>query len=401
MSKEVECTYEEGPLGRRIIVPKGLYNVIVDTTEISGVDPTGKATIYRGGYTIDDIGANADFYEAAFLLHYGHLPNEDEYKEYKKKLDSYRTQIPAKLIDALKLVPATHPMYYAQFAYNLLGQFFAPEWPQKANFEFLEEHAMRLIALTPFIFAAAWHLPRDGNLYMPDPSLPHAKDALRMILGREPSDLEARAFEATLVLYMDHGFNASTFTVRVSASTLTDIYSAAAAGVASLKGPLHGGANEQAMAMLLEAKKQADAKGVPLDQYIEEYIVEKLKRKELIMGFGHRVYKIHDPRTDVARKFVQQLKDGDMWVKVLTKAEEVMQREKKLPANIDLYTGVLYYQLGIPIPMYTPIFAMGRIVGWTAHYIEQFLNNKLIRPDEKYVGPTGLKYVPMSQRSRK
>jgi len=397
LSKQVECQYEEGPLGRRIVVPKGLDNVIVDVTNISGVDPTGKATIYRG-YTIDDIGEHADFYEAAFLLHYGHLPNESEYKEFKNKLDIYRSQIPEKLIDALKLVPATHPMYYAQFAYNLMGQFFAPEWPQKASFEFLEEHAMRLIALTPFIFAAAWHLPRDGELYRPDPSLPHAKDALRMILGRTPSDLEARAFEATLVLYMDHGFNASTFTVRVAASTLTDIYSAAAAGVASLKGPLHGGANEQAMKMFLEAQAQAQAKGIPLEDYIEQYIKDRLARKELIMGFGHRVYKIHDPRTDVAKKFIAQLPNGDMWVKVLAKSEEVMKREKNLPANIDLYTGVLYYQLGIPIPMYTPIFAMGRIVGWTAQYIEQFMNNRIIRPDEKYVGPTGLKYVPMDQR---
>jgi len=397
LSKQVECQYDEGPLGRRIVVPKGLDNVIVDTTNISGVDPTGKATIYRG-YTIDDIGANADFYEAAFLIHYGHLPNKKEYDEYRKKLDSYRAEIPEKLIDALKVVPNTHPMYYAQYAYNLLGQFYAPEWPQKASFEFLEEHAMRLIALTPFIFAAAWHLPRDGELYRPDPSLPHAKDALRMILGRTPSDLEARAFEATLVLYMDHGFNASTFTVRVAASTLTDIYSAVAAGVASLKGPLHGGANEQAMKMLLEAQAQAQAKGIPLEDYIEQYIKDRLARKELIMGFGHRVYKIHDPRTDVAKKFVAQLPNGDMWVKVLAKSEEVMKREKNLPANIDLYTGVLYYQLGIPIPMYTPIFAMGRIVGWTAHYIEQFMNNKLIRPDEKYVGPTGLKYAPIGER---
>jgi citrate synthase len=397
LSKQVECQYDEGPLGRRIVVPKGLDNVIVDTTNISGVDPTGKATIYRG-YTIDDIGANADFYEAAFLIHYGHLPNKKEYDEYRKKLDSYRAEIPEKLIDALKVVPNTHPMYYAQYAYNLLGQFYAPEWPQKASFEFLEEHAMRLIALTPFIFAAAWHLPRDGELYRPDPSLPHAKDALRMILGRTPSDLEARAFEATLVLYMDHGFNASTFTVRVAASTLTDIYSAVAAGVASLKGPLHGGANEQAMKMLLEAQAQAQAKGIPLEDYIEQYIKDRLARKELIMGFGHRVYKIHDPRTDVAKKFVAQLPNGDMWVKVLAKSEEVMKREKNLPANIDLYTGVLYYQLGIPIPMYTPIFAMGRIVGWTAHYIEQFMNNKLIRPDEKYVGPTDLKYAPIGER---
>ncbi|MEB3851321.1 MAG: citrate/2-methylcitrate synthase [Desulfurococcales archaeon] len=395
---EVECKVEEGPLGKYIIVPKGLYNVVPDTTEISGVDPTGEHTIYRG-YTIADIGEHASFYEAAHLFLFGRLPCEDELREIKRKIDTYRGQVPEKVFDALKLAPKTHPMYYGSYAVTLLGQYNAPEW--RFDDDFLYEHALRLIAAMPVLFTAGWHLAHDGTVIRPDPNLDHAKDALRMIIGRMPTDLEARAFESSLVLYMDHGFNASTFTVRVIASTLSDIYSAIAGGIGALKGPLHGGANEKAMVMLLDAKKKAEEKGKPLEEYIEEYILEKLAKKEKIMGFGHRVYKIHDPRTDVAAKFIKQLPDGEWWLKVLKKAEEVMWREKKLPANIDFYTAVLYYQLGIPIPMYTPIFAMGRIVGWTSHYIEQVKNNKIIRPTEKYVGPTGLKYAPLEERCKK
>ncbi len=394
MAQQPECKVE----GNYIVVPKGLVNVIVDETKVSGVDPKGEATIYRG-YTIEDIGEHATFYEAAHLILYGQLPCDDELKEIKRKIDAYRGQVPEKLFDALKLLPPTHPMYYGIFGASFLGQYYAPEW--KFNPDFLYDHALRLIAQLPVIFAAGWHLAHNGTFYRPDPSKDHAWDVLRMIVGREPSDIEARAFESTLVLYMDHGFNASTFTVRVIGSTLSDLYSAVAGGIAALKGPLHGGANEKAMEMLLEARRIAEEKGVPLEEYIEEYIKEKLARKEKIMGFGHRIYKIHDPRTDVAAKYVAKLKDGEFWLKVLKKAEEVMWKEKKIPSNIDLYTGVLYYQLGIPIPMYTPIFAMGRVVGWSAHYIEQVLNNKLIRPTEKYTGPVGLKYQPIEVRCKR
>jgi len=396
MSKaKPECKVENG----YIVVPKGLVNVVPDVTQISGVDPKGEHTIYRG-YTIDDIGEHASFYEAVLLFHKGELPCEDELKEVKKKIDTYRGQVPEKVFDALKLVPKAHPMFYGSYGVTLLGQFYAPdEW--KFDDDFLFDHALRLIAQLPVIFAAGWHLAHHGTIIRPDPSLDHAKDVLRMIIGRMPSDLEARAFESTLVLYMDHGFNASTFTVRVIASTLSDMYSAVAGGIGALKGPLHGGANEKALVMLLEAKKKAEEAGKPLEEYIEEYILDKLSRKEKIMGFGHRVYKVHDPRTDVAAKYIKQLPEGEYWLKVLKKAEEVMWREKKLPANIDLYTAILYYQLGIPIPMFTPIFAMGRIVGWTAHYIEQVKNNKIIRPSEKYVGPVGKKYKPLAERCSK
>lgn len=397
-SVQVECKVEEGPLGKYIVVPKGLYNVIPDVTEISGVDPKGEHTIYRG-YTIADIGEHADFYEAVHLFLFGKLPCDEEYKEIKKKIDKYRGMVPRKVIEAMKYAGVTHPMYYGSFGVTLMGQYLAPEW--RFDDDFLYDHALRIIAAMPVLFTAGWHLSRNGTYIDPDPNLSHAADALRMITRREPAQLEARAFESSLVLYMDHGFNASTFTVRVIASTLSDLYSAIAGGIGALKGPLHGGANEKAMEMLLEAKRLAEEKGKELVDFIEEYILAKLAKKEKIMGFGHRVYKVHDPRTDVAEKFIKQLPGGDYWLPVLKKTEEVMWREKKLPANIDFYTAVLYYQLGIPIPMYTPIFAMGRVVGWSAHYIEQVKNNRIIRPTEKYVGPTGLKYVPMEERCRK
>jgi len=380
-----------------IRVPKGLAGVIVDQTQLSGVDPSGEATIYRG-YTIDDIGEHASFYEGAHLFLYGHLPCEDELKEIKKKIDYERGHIPEKLFDALKLSPITHPMYYGSYGVTLLGQYLAPEWD--FSDETLFDHALKLIAKLPVIFTAAWHLARTGTLIRPDPSLDHATDLLRMITGRMPSKTEARAFESSLVLYMDHGFNASTFTTRVIASTLSDIYSAVAGGIGALKGPLHGGANEKAMEMFLDAQKKADAKRVPLKEYIIDYIKDKLAKKEKIMGFGHRVYKVHDPRTDVLAKYITQLENGEYWLEVLKASEKVMKEEKNLPANVDLYTGVLYYQLKIPIRMYTPIFAMGRIVGWTSQYIEQVKNNRIIRPTEEYVGPTGLKYKSLGERCK-
>ncbi|MCX8196271.1 MAG: citrate/2-methylcitrate synthase [Acidilobaceae archaeon] len=396
--KKVNISIEEIPgLGTFVVVPKGLEQVIVDTTSISGVDPKGENTLYRG-YTIEDLGMNADFYEAAYLISYGALPTEEEYKEYRKKIDYWRTRVPEKLFDALKILPQTHPMYYGAYGVTLLGQIYAPEW--RIDKDTLYDHQIRLIAQLPVIFAAAYNLAHHGTYLRPDGELSHAHDVLRMITMREPSELEVRAFESSLVLYMDHGFNASTFTVRVVGSTLSDMYSAVAAGIAALKGPLHGGANEEAMKMFLEVKKIASEKGVPMEELIVEYIKDKLAKKERIMGFGHRIYKIKDPRTDVAIEFVRKLKDGETWYKVLKNAERVMWEVKKIPSNIDLYTAILYYQLGIPIPMYTPVFASSRVVGWTSHYIEQVLNNKLIRPVEKYIGPSGLKYQPMSHRRK-
>jgi 2-methylcitrate synthase/citrate synthase II len=377
-----------------IRVPKGLANVIVDQTYISGVDPKGQNTIYRG-YLITDIGRHASFEEAAYLILYGKLPCDEELKEFTRKLNSERW-IPTKLIDALKMAPPAHPMYYGSFGIILLGMY-DPN-PDDMSPEALYDRAIRIIAKLPVIFANGWYLSRYGYAVEPDRSLPHAQDVLRMLLGgrKVPGSLESRVFESSLILYMDHGFNASTFTNRVIASTLSDMYSAVAGAIGALKGPLHGGANQRALEMMLEI-------GEP--EKVREYVVKKLKRHEKIMGFGHRVYKIHDPRTDVLREWLVKLADyhpeARKFLQMINELEKVMWELKRIPSNVDLYTGAIYHVLGIPKELFTPIFAIARVVGWTAHYIEQVTNNKIIRPKEEYVGPTGLKYVPIEERCKR
>ena len=395
------CLVEEGFLGEFVVVPKGLQNVVVDETRISGIDIKTGRTYYRG-YDIEDIGRHASFYEAVHLFLYGELPCEEELKYIRRTIDKYRGRVPEKLFDALRYVPATHPMYYGVYGVSLLGQYYAPDWG--LDRDSMYDHALRVVAQLPVVFLAAWWLSREGRLVRPDSGLSHAEDILRMIRGGDGpvGEKERRALEASLILYMDHGFNASTFTVRVIASTLSDIYSAVAGGLAALKGPLHGGANEAAMTMLLDAKRRAEAQGRSLEEYIEEYILEKLQRREKIMGFGHRLYKTkRDPRIPVLEDLIAGLPGGEQWLRVLRRAEEVMWREKRIPPNMDFYTAVLYHQLGIPVPLYTPIFAMGRVAGWVSHYIEQVGNNKLIRPSELYVGEKGLTYKPLPERCRR
>ena len=366
-----------------IRVPKGLQNVIVDQTKISGVDPKGETTIYRG-YLIEDLARALTFEEAAFLFLYGHLPSEDEVKSFSQKLNKER-EVPEEVYEIFKNMPSnTHPMAILRTGVSFLGTL-DPKADDLSK-ENLYETAIKLIAKTATIAANGYRITRGQEPVKPDPSKPHALDALRMIIGREPSKLEARAFESSLILYMDHGFNASTFTVRVIASTLSDMYSAVTGGVGALKGPLHGGANEKAMYMLLEIKDKEKAR---------EYILGKLSRKEKIMGFGHRVYKIKDPRVDVAKEYLKKMSETNPeakhYLELCEEIEKIMWEQKRLPANIDFYTAPLYYVMGIPIEMYTPIFAMARVVGWTSHFIEQVGDNKIIRPKEEYVGPVGLK----------
>ncbi len=377
-----------------IRIPKGCANVIVDTTKISYVDPKGQITIIRG-YRIDDLGKHATFEEAAYLILFGRLPCEDELREFSKKLNSERW-IPVKVIDALKQIPPfAHPMFYGSYGLLLLGMY-DPD-AGDLSIDKLYERAIRIIAKLPLLFINGWFLSRYGRVVEPDRSLNHAKDVLRMIRGGDmPTDTEARAFESSLVLYMDHGFNASTFTTRVIASTLSDMYSAIAGAIGALKGPLHGGANQKAIEMMLEI-------GSP--ENVRWYVEQKLKRHEKIMGFGHRVYKLHDPRTDVLREWLEKLAETSAearkFLDMINELEKTMWELKRIPSNIDLYTGALYYLLKIPKEFYTPIFAIGRVVGWTAHYIEQVSNNKIIRPKEDYDGPKGLVYKPLEERCKR
>ncbi len=375
-----------------IRAPKGLENVIVDRTGLSGVDPKGEHTIYRG-FMIEDLGENASFEEAAYLFLYGKLPTRSELYYFSERLANLR-EIPDGLYEAFKQLPDTaHPMHIAQMGIAYMGTFDGKA--MDLSEELLYRRAEGIIAKMPTIFANGYRISRGQEPVRPDPTLSHAVDALRMIIGRRPREEEARLFEVTLVLYMDHGFNASTFTTRVIASTLSDMYAAVAGGIGALKGPLHGAANERAMEMLLDVGL-GDIDGARM------YLEKKLASKERIMGFGHRVYKVRDPRVSVAKKYLSRYAEENEEARKLYEMcdyiEKLMWERKKLPANIDFYTGPIYHLLGIPIIMYTPVFAMSRTVGWVSHYIEQVTNNRLIRPKAEYVGPMGLKYTPIDER---
>ncbi len=252
--------------------------------------------------------------------------------------------------------------------------------------------SVRLIAKMPSIIAAFHRIRSGEDPAAPDPALGHAANFLYMLYGRPPDDYAARVFDVCLILHVDHGFNASTFAARVAASTLTDMYAAVTAAIATLKGPLHGGANERVMEMLEEIG-EVDRTG--------DYLKEKLMEGARIMGFGHRVYKTEDPRATVLRKLAQEVWDrkGDLqWVQKQKRMEDLMLRERRLYPNVDFYSATVYKALGIPRDLYTPIFAMARVVGWASHVIEQYDDNRLIRPRAEYIGETGRAYTPKGQQ---
>ncbi|MEO5928846.1 MAG: citrate/2-methylcitrate synthase, partial [Candidatus Kapaibacterium sp.] len=252
--------------------------------------------------------------------------------------------------------------------------------------------AIRLIAKTPLIVALIHRLRSGGDIYMPKPGLSIAANFLWMLLGAEATPEHVKMMDIALILHADHEFNASTFTARVIAATLSDMYSAIVGAIGALKGPLHGGANEQVMKMLLEVKDPSVA---------ESWITDALANKKKIMGFGHRVYKTEDPRATHLRKMSQELgqETGQtQWYEMSRTIEQVVLEQKKLYPNVDFYSASAYYMMGIPIDLFTPIFAMSRMVGWTAHVIEQQADNRLIRPASDYTGKIDQQYEPISQR---
>jgi citrate synthase len=252
---------------------------------------------------------------------------------------------------------------------------------------------VNLIAKTPTIVAAFDRIRRGEEPIAPDPDLNLAADFLHMLRGKRPNDHTARVFDVCLILNADHGFNASTFAARVAASTLADMCAAVTSAIATLQGPLHGGANERVMEMLMEIGK--------IDR-TDNYIHEKLKEGARIMGFGHRVYKTEDPRATVLRRLALDVwirRNDPKWVEIQKRIEEIMLREKNIHPNVDFYSATVYKGLDIPKDLYTPIFAMARMVGWTAHVIEQYGNNRLIRPRAEYVGETGRTYESFESRA--
>lgn len=367
----------------------GLEDVVAGTSDICFIDGKEGRLVYRG-YNIVELAEQASFEEVAYLLWQGSLPNRAQLEAITEELTKERT-IPEPVTNLLSSLPKeTLPMDALRTAVSLLG-IYDPEanvMTQEAN----RRKAGRITAQLPTIVAAFDRLRKGKNPVAPNPQLGFAENFLFMLHGERPTPLEAHVFNVALVLHADHELNASTFSARVTAATLTDIYSAVVAAIGTLKGPLHGGANEQVMRMLEQIGTVDRA---------EAWVTDALARKEKIMGFGHRVYKTEDPRATILRRLSHQVGEqaGTLkWYDMLQRVEGVVTKGKPLYPNVDFYSGSVYHLMGIPMDLFTPVFAISRMVGWTAHVLEQYSNNRIIRPRAEYTGPTHLTYVPVDQR---
>jgi citrate synthase len=363
--------------------PKGLAGVSVADTRISKSGADG-SLLYRG-YPIEEIAANAGFEETAYLILRGKLPTKAELRTFTGELRA-KMNVDEKIFGIMKdLGEGAHPIDVMRTAVSALGSL--------DHEHSLSEQQSSIESKMSVLAANCHRVPRGEKPGLPVPGLGFAANLLHMLTGSEVKDYELWVFERVLIFYMEHDMNASSFTVRVVASTQADPYAAASAGLAALKGPLHGGANEAAMKMLLEVNDPAKAK---------DFVDDALAAGSKIMGFGHRVYKDFDPRSRLCKEYLKQMvsrKKEDEWLFNLCDAiEREMWNRKKIPPNLDYYAAPIFYLLGIEVPLYTPIFAASRVFGWMAHYNEQTEDNKLIRPDSTYLGRSGLKYIPIEGR---
>lgn len=370
-------------------VKPGLEGVVAGETAICSVRAEEGQLIYRG-YDVHDLAEKAGFEEVAFLVLFGRLPSRAEVETFDAELKANRS-LPKGMLESLALFPSDAvPMDALRTAVSGLALYDSEV--EDASHEANLRKATRLVARMATVVAALHRLSRGLDVVAPDPKLNHAANFLYMLRGERPDEFEAKVLEVTLILYMEHEFNASTFTARVIASTLSDLYGAVVGAIAALKGPLHGGANEKAMEVILEIGEPARAAG---------WVSETLQQKKRIMGFGHRIYKRADSRVELAKKWgglLGKQLDDTRFSDICTTVEEIMRKEKNLYPNVDFYAAPIYYMMQIPVALNTPIFAMSRVIGWSAHIIEQIENNRLFRPNSKYVGPEGLEFKPLEQR---
>src|SRR5579871_2098019 len=373
----------------------GLEDVVAGESSICFLDGERGVLAYCG-YDIHDL-ANADkgasFEEVCFLLWHHRLPTRAELGDLQSQLAAARP-LPDGVMRAMRSLPKVDGMDALRTLTSMLGHYDADSGDRSASANYRK--AVRLTGQLGSLVATWGRLAAGGGAIDPDPALGQAANFLYMLTGKRPSALEARAFDISLILHADHELNASTFAARVAAATLTDIHSAIVAAIGTLKGPLHGGANADVMRMLLEIGKDA-----PLEK-AEEVVRGKLARKEKISGFGHRVYHTEDPRATHLRQMSRELtaKAGmPVWYEMSQRIEALVKAEKKLNPNVDFYSATTYHALGIDVDLFTPIFAVSRVSGWTAHVLEQYANNRLIRPRADYVGPEyPQRYVPLEQR---
>lgn len=366
----------------------GLRGQVAGKTSLSTVGKSGSGLTYRG-YDIKDLAKICQFEEVAYLILKGQLPNESQLTSYKAKLKGLRG-LPQPLKDVLERIPANaHPMDVMRTGTSMLGNL-----EQEGDFSNQEGAADRLLAVLPSIICYWYHFSHNGKRIetkTDDDSV--GAHFLKMLHGETPASLHAEVMNVSLILYAEHEFNASTFTARVCASTLSDLHSCVTGAIGSLRGPLHGGANEAAMEMLSQWSSPEEA---------EEGIMGMLKRKDKIMGFGHAVYREADPRNEIIKDYAAKLADdvGDTTLfAVSERVDEVMKREKGLFPNADFYHASAYHFMGIPTKLFTPIFVMSRLTGWAAHVFEQRADNRIIRPSADYVGEAPRDVPALSERS--
>jgi len=370
-------------------IKKGLLGIVVDETEVSKVMPEINSLTYRG-YAAQDLCARCDFEEVAYLILNKELPNKKQLKDFKKDLSKEIT-LSKNLINILKQVPKkSHPMDVARTAVSVMGleDKETKDNSPKANLR----KAVRILAKTPTALAAFYRLRKGKKIIAPKKNLNFSENFFHMCFGKVPNKEIVKAFDVSLILYAEHSFNVSTFTARTITSSLSDIHGAITGAIASLKGPLHGGANEEVMHMMKKIKKPENALN---------WINNALKNKDVVMGFGHRVYKSGDSRVPTMREYFKRvaiIKKDKTFEKIYDIVEKVMIKEKNIYPNVDYPTGPTYHLMGFDTDFFTPIFVISRITGWSAHIMEQHAANKLIRPLASYKGNKHRKVLELNFR---
>jgi len=372
------------------VAVRGLENVIAGETSTSYVDGINGLLIYRG-HDIRDLAENASFAEAVHLLWYGKLPTKQELETFRSRLIG-EMRLPSQVLRMIELAPqGAHPMDVLRTAVSALAMFD----PDSGNMtsEANERKRIRLFAQTITIVADLYRMREGLNVLSADPHMGVAENFLYMLRGTSPDTEERDAFELLLMLHLDHGFNASTFATRVTASTLADMHAAVTSGLGTLKGPLHGGANERAMELF---------DGLDTGDQVEAYVEGMLNDGQKIMGFGHRVYKVEDPRARLLREWARLLchrADLQDLNEIGERAEQIVLQRKGIYPNVDFYSALVQHALGLPREFFTAVFAGARTAGWLAHIVEQYGDNRLIRPMSKYVGLWNQPVLPIDQRS--
>ncbi|MDZ4658869.1 MAG: bifunctional 2-methylcitrate synthase/citrate synthase [Bythopirellula sp.] len=373
----------------KFVAKKGLEGIVFDTSAISNVQAADKALYYRG-YLVQDLAENCSYEETAYLLMHGELPTVSQLERFSQTERASRELSPA-LLEVIERFPRKgHPMDSIRTVVSYLGM--EPEFAGDETAESALAKGLLLLAKIPTAIAAFQRIRRGKPAIVPRKDLSIAANFFHMCFGEVPDPVIVKAFDGSLTMYAEHSFNASTFTARVVVSTLADLCGAVTGAIASLKGPLHGGANEEVMYMLQEVGTPEKAKA---------WLDEKLATKQKIMGFGHRIYRFGDSRVPTMTKYRDQmaeLKGGQKWVEISNILEEQMVAQKKIYPNLDFPAGPAYFLMGFEIDLFTPIFVMARTAGWVAHVSEQLADNRLVRPLAEYIGPAPRKSVPLAER---